>query len=120
MPGDDDSVSTLGIRFTPQKRARRPTYGLAAVSTERDKDNDSNSEPSSIGNTKDSPSDEQQINGLETKLLAQEQKLNDQYKEILKILQKIGSNDSAPTLQNSQSSRNVQNSGVQENPGEGL
>ena len=120
MPGDDDSVSTLGNRFTPQKRARPPTYGLTATSSGRDKDNDSNSEPSSIGNTQDSSSYEQQINGLETKLLAQEQKINDQYKEILQILQKVGSNDSAPTLQNSQSSRNVQNSGVQENPGEGL
>ena len=76
MPGDEDSVSTLGIWFPPQKRARPPTYDLTAVATERDNDNDSYSEPLSIENTKDSSSYEQKINVLETKLLAQEQKLN--------------------------------------------
>ena len=59
MPGDTDSISTLGIRFTPQKRARPPSYSLITETTEKDKDNDSCSEPSSIGTTKDSATYEQ-------------------------------------------------------------
>ena len=68
MPGDTDSVSTLGIRFTPQKRARPPSYSLITETTEKDKDNDSCSEPSSIGTTKDSATYEQKIHGLEIKV----------------------------------------------------
>ena len=108
MPGHEDSVSTLGIWITPQKHSYIPTSGLVSASTKRDEDNDSYSEPSSIiGNTKYSSSYEQKVNVLETKHLAQEQKLNDQYKEIFQSLQNVGPNDSVPTLQNSQSSRNV-------------
>jgi len=120
MPGDDDSVSTLGIRFTPQKRARPPPYDHTAVIADNKKDNDSQSEPSSIGNTKDFANIDSKINAIENKLEAQEQKLNQQYSEILKILQSVGPHITASTLQNSQSSGDVQNSGFSNDPGAGL
>ena len=60
------------------------------------------------------------IHGLEIKLQAQEQKLNQQYSEILKILKTVGSKNDTPTLQNSQSSGSGQNSGIRDDPGEGL
>ena len=70
MPGDDDSVSTLGIRFTPQKRARPPPYDHTAVIADYKKDNDSQSEPSSMGSTKDSANIDSKINDIENKLEA--------------------------------------------------
>ena len=98
MPGDDDSVSTLGIRFTPQKRARPPSYDHTDSIRDYKKDNDSQSEPSSMGNTKDSANIDIKINAIETKLETQEQKLNQQYSEILKIFQSVGPQITDSTL----------------------